>query len=107
MSRSNYDKPFYVDVGTSVAAIRCASNHDIVDSLDHNGSKYAIMIVEKTCELMNREVEISTEKQNREIAQMREALERILSLTNSLDENCAVDPVEIRDIARDALVKGE
>lgn len=36
-------------------------------------------------------------------AQMRNALERILSLTNSLDENCAVDPVEIRDIARNAL----
>lgn len=34
---------------------------------------------------------------------MREALERIVSLTNSLDENCAVDPVEIRDIAKDAL----
>lgn len=36
-------------------------------------------------------------------AAMREALERIVSLTNSLDENCAVDPVEIRDIARDAF----
>ena len=35
--------------------------------------------------------------------QMRKALERIVSLTNSLDENCAVDPVEIRDIAREAL----
>ena len=33
----------------------------------------------------------------------REALTKILNLTNSLDENCAVDPVEIRDIARAAL----
>lgn len=34
---------------------------------------------------------------------LREALTKILNLTNSLDEDCAVDPVEIRDIARDAL----
>ena len=30
VSRSNYDKPFYVDVGTSIVAIRCASNHDVI-----------------------------------------------------------------------------
>lgn len=35
----------------------------------------------------------------------REALTKILNLTNSLDENCAVDPVEIRDIARAALAE--
>jgi len=34
---------------------------------------------------------------------LREALTKILNLTNSLDENCGVDPVEIRDIARSAL----
>ena len=34
---------------------------------------------------------------------LREALTKILNLTNSLDEDCAVDPVEIRDIARAAL----
>ena len=34
---------------------------------------------------------------------MREALTKILNLTNSLDEDCAVDPVEIRDIAHAAL----
>lgn len=34
---------------------------------------------------------------------LREALTKILNLTNSLDEDCAVDPVEIRDIARTAL----
>lgn len=37
------------------------------------------------------------------IKAMREALKKILYLTNSLDEECAVDPVEIRDIARDAI----
>lgn len=33
----------------------------------------------------------------------RVALERIVKLLNGLDENCGVDPVEIRDIARAAL----
>ena len=45
---------------------------------------------------------------NREIdkaERMRLALLKIVSLTNSLDENCAVDPVEIRDIARNALLE--
>ena len=36
---------------------------------------------------------------------LREALTKILNLTNSLDENCAVDPVEIRDIAKAALAE--
>ena len=36
---------------------------------------------------------------------LREALTKILDLTNSLDEDCAVDPVEIRDIAKDALAE--
>ena len=34
---------------------------------------------------------------------MREALKQILDRVNSLDEDCGVDPVEIRDIARTAL----
>lgn len=36
-------------------------------------------------------------------AKMREALKQIYDRVNSLNEECAVDPVEIRDIARDAL----
>lgn len=36
---------------------------------------------------------------------LREALTKILNLTNSLDEDCAVDPVEIRDIANAALAE--
>lgn len=36
-------------------------------------------------------------------AALREALVRIHKLTNSLDEECGVDPVDIRDIARSAL----
>lgn len=34
---------------------------------------------------------------------MREALKQIHDRVNSLDEDCGVDPVEIRDIARAAL----
>ena len=36
---------------------------------------------------------------------LRDALTKILNLTNSLDEDCAVDPVEIRDIAKAALAE--
>ena len=152
MSRSNYDKPFYVDVGTSLSAIRCASNHDVVCSLDHTRSEHSIKLIEEKCERMNREFELYAKSKlestqptcgwsvkdalnfantlanhgwtweaNSEAAssciyalcrmlkdcgnteQMRKALERIVSLLNSLDEDCGVDPVEIRDIARDAL----
>lgn len=38
-------------------------------------------------------------------AKLREALTKILDLTNSLDEGCAVYPVEIRDIAKAALAE--
>ena len=37
------------------------------------------------------------------IKAMREALKQIIDRINSLDEDCGVDPVEIRDIARAAL----
>ena len=36
---------------------------------------------------------------------LRGALTKILDLTNSLDEECAVDPVEIRDTAKAALAE--
>lgn len=38
-------------------------------------------------------------------AKLREALQTIHDKVNSLDEECGVDPVEIRDIARAALAK--
>lgn len=56
MSRSNYDKPFYVDIGTSIVAIRCASNHDAVIKLDHIRNKYNIEWCERACDMMNTEV---------------------------------------------------
>lgn len=39
------------------------------------------------------------------MAAMREALQTIHDRVNSLDEECGVDPVEVRDIARAALAK--
>ena len=58
MSRSNYDKPFYVDVGTSIAAVRCASNHDVVYRLDHVIRHSAIKDVEELCDRLNKEAEL-------------------------------------------------
>ena len=52
MSRSNYDKPFYVDVGTSIVAVRCASNHDVVLEYDHSRHPFVIELAEKTCDRM-------------------------------------------------------
>lgn len=37
--------------------------------------------------------------------ELRKALMQIYDRVNSLDENCGVDPVEIRDIARAALAE--
>ena len=58
MSRSNNDKPFYVDIGTSIVAIRCASNHDVVERMDHEWNKGAIPYIESVCDRMNREAEL-------------------------------------------------
>lgn len=56
MSRSNYDKPFYVDVGTSVAAVRYASNHDVVIRFDHVWRGPGVIgHCERICDRLNRE----------------------------------------------------
>lgn len=56
MSRSNYDKPFYVDVGTSIVAVRCASNHDVVARYDHaRYGKQSIEEAERICARLNAE----------------------------------------------------
>lgn len=62
MSRSNYDKPFYVDVGTSIVAVRCASNHDVVLRYDHERLPQSIKLAEDSCDRMNREVELMNNK---------------------------------------------
>lgn len=56
MSRSNYDKPFYVDCGTSIAAVRCASNHDVVARFDHGvHGDWAIEEAGRVCDRLNAE----------------------------------------------------
>ena len=64
MSRSNYDKPFYVDVGTSVVAIRCASNHDVVVRYDLVLHPHTLNLAEDRCDRMNREAEIGRPRRN-------------------------------------------
>ena len=58
MSRSNIDKPFFVDVGTSIAAVRCQSNRDVLDRFDHvRLGKAGIEMAKKMCDRMNAEVD--------------------------------------------------
>lgn len=71
MSRSNYDKPFYVDVGTSIAAVRCASDGEIVAMYDHVLSgRWAIEEAERICDKLNSEAKTSAGN----TAEMRETL---------------------------------
>lgn len=71
MSRSNYDKPFYVDVGTSIAAVRCASDGEIVAMYDHVLSGlWAIEEAERICDKLNSEAKTASGN----TAEMREAL---------------------------------
>jgi len=85
MSRSNYDKPFYVDVGTSIAAIRCASNHDVISETDHHGSNGWVKWVEEICERMNREAELFYAPTGNAAA-MREAMLKAIVLCNDAIE---------------------
>lgn len=64
MSRSNYDKPFYLDVGTSMVAIRCASNHDVIEKYDYVWEPLTLKLAYEICDRMNREVEISRPLRN-------------------------------------------
>lgn len=46
--------PFYVDVGTSIVAIRCTCNHEVVWSVDHGWSgKGQIDEARRICAIMN------------------------------------------------------
>ena len=71
--KKNTDNPFYVDIGTSVVAIRCSSNHDVVHRLDHAHSTGSIDYLKQMCARMNEEA-LGLQKQVNAAA-MREALE--------------------------------
>ena len=67
----NPKQPFYVDVGTSVVAIRCASNHDVIERYDHVRHPYTLELAKDVCDRMNREVEIHN---SGDCAKLREAM---------------------------------
>ena len=76
MSRSNHDKPFYVDVGTSIVAVRCASNHDIVLRYDHSRHPSVIELAETVCNRMNKEAEIGRPRRNCDVGTAEEQSKR-------------------------------
>ena len=66
MSKSkNNCNPFYTDVGTSVVAIRCASNHDVLMRYDYSWNPHLLNLAKEVCDRMNREVEVSTAQMER------------------------------------------
>ena len=60
----NPKQPFYVDVGTSVVAIRCASNHDVIARYDHVLRPHTLKLAKDICDRMNKEVEICKPRRN-------------------------------------------
>lgn len=84
-----FGAPFYVEVGTSIVAIRCASNHDVVWRADHSvHGKATVDWAESVCTRMNqeahrRELSKNTSKNGVDFGQLgnaaklREALERL------------------------------
>ncbi len=83
MSRSNYDKPFYVDVGTSVVAVRCASNHDVILMYDHSRHPGVIELAEAACDRMNKEAEIGRPRRNCDVGTAEEQTARYRKFCSS------------------------
>jgi hypothetical protein len=77
MSRSNHDKPFYVDVGTSIVAVRCASNHDVVLQYDHSWRPSSIELARTACDRMNKEAEIGSPRRNCDVGTAEEQAARM------------------------------
>ena len=72
MSQSNIDKPFYVDVGTSIAAVRCQSNRDVLYRFDHVSiGKAGIEMANNMCDRMNAEVDTFIADQDGEIENLK------------------------------------
>lgn len=83
MSRSNYDKPFYVDVGTSIVAVRCASNHDVIFRYDHALHPSSIELAETACDRMNKEAEIGRPRRNCDVGTPEEQAARMNKFCDS------------------------
>ena len=76
MSRSNYNKPFYVDVGTSIVAIRCASNHDVIVRYDHVRKPFTLDLAKDICNRMNSEAKVVGQTRNCDVGTAEEQAER-------------------------------
>ena len=77
MSRYSKDgKPFYVDVGTSMVAVRCASNHDVIVEYDYARCPQIIKIAKDMCDRMNKEVEIYKPRRNCDVGTAEEQAKR-------------------------------
>ena len=78
MSRSNIDKPFFVDVGTSIAAVRCQSNMDVLDRFDHVMlGKAGIEMANNMCDRMNAEVDKFIAAKDAEIEDLKKENARL------------------------------
>ena len=86
MSRSNYDKPFYVDVGTGIVAIRCASNSDVIFEYDYRRCPQVIQFAKDACNRMNREVEICRPLRNCDVGTADEQHARFYSFCDKFEE---------------------
>ena len=83
-----FGAPFYVEVGTSIVAIRCASNHDVVWRADHSvHGKSTVDWAESVCTRMNQEAHkremrdaVTNCNQFGNAAKLREALEYMFIL---------------------------
>ena len=90
MSRSNYDKPFYVDVGTSIVAVRCASNHDVVLQYDHSWLPQSIQLTKDACDRMNKEAEIGKPLRNCDVGTVKEQSDRFAEFCKKHDKGCGL-----------------
>lgn len=83
MSRSNHDKPFYVDVGTRLVAVRCASNHDVLMRYDYSLHPHSLDFAKGICDRMNKEVELRRPLRNCDVGTAEEQENRFKKFCDS------------------------
>lgn len=92
MSRSNFDKPFYVDVGTSCIAIRCASNHDVIRTFCLMALPHTLELAKEICDRMNKEAEVGRPPRNCDVGTAEEQYARFLRFCDK-HEGCEGCPL--------------
>ena len=90
MSRSNYYKPFFVDIETSIIAIRCASDNDVIMEYDYVKCPQVIKLVKDVCDRMNREVEIGRPLRNCDVGTDVEQADRFNKFCGKQGDECAI-----------------